>query len=512
MTNPIEKQVPYLALARKWRPKHFKDVVGQTHIIQALSHALTTQKLHHAYLFTGTHGTGKTTTARIFAKCLNCETGITATPCDQCTACKSIDEGRFPDLIEIDAASRTKVEDTRDLLDNIPYAPTFGRFKIYLIDEVHMLSNHSFNALLKTLEEPPSHVKFLLATTDPQKLPATVLSRCLQFHLSLITPTEITKQLTHILSCEKINFSQEAIGLIAEAAEGSLRDSLSLLDQCIAFCHGNITLENTQKMLGLSNQTDIAALLDAIDTNNGKAALQLTAAWAHQGVNFSRCLSELIRHLFHLAANAFLKPNDVAKISAENIQLYYQIALTGQRDLPLAPTPHMGFDMLVMRMMAFKPSEYSATESTKKSAQPLEKKQSTPISQNMAVKTDSWSELFNQLGLTGPTLALAQQCSLRSFSETELQLSVQPKYSALLNEKQRERIQDAVVKVLGKTIRVTIVTDANASLETPAVSLQRTQERLQQSAKKAVSADPTVQRIVNTFSGTILENSIEPLK
>ncbi|MDP1574058.1 MAG: DNA polymerase III subunit gamma/tau [Coxiellaceae bacterium] len=503
--------MPYQALARQWRPRRFQEVVGQPHVVQALSHALTTQKLHHAYLFTGTHGTGKTTTARIFAKCLNCETGITATPCDQCTACQSIDEGRFPDLFEIDAASRTKVEDTRELLDNIPYAPTFGRFKIYLIDEVHMLSGHSFNALLKTLEEPPAHVKFLLATTDPQKLPATVLSRCLQFHLSLIAPSQIAEQLAHILSSEKIEFEKSALDAIAEAAEGSLRDSLSLLDQCIAYSNGKITHDSTQKMLGLSNHADIDALLNAIHNNDGKTALTLTAKWAGQGVNFSRALTELIKQLFQLATKQFLKPDENAALSPENIQLYYQIALMGQRDLSLAPTAQMGFEMIVMRMMAFTPRHASNTppiNPTQKTAEPakaVEKPITAPTSSN-------WGELFNQLGLTGPTLALAQHCSLRNFSENELQLTLLPKYSALLNERQRERIQEAVVKVLGTTIRVTIIVDANASLETPAVSAGRLKETRQQSAKKAISADPTVQRIVNTFGATVIENSIEPLK
>lgn len=501
----------YQALARTWRPKRFEEVVGQDHVVQALSHALTTQKLHHAYLFTGTHGTGKTTTARIFAKCLNCETGITASPCDQCTACKSIDEGRFPDLIEIDAASRTKVEDTRDLLDNIPYAPTLGRFKIYLIDEVHMLSNHSFNALLKTLEEPPAHVKFLLATTDPQKLPATVLSRCLQFHLSLITPAQIADQLSHILSAEKIDFEKAALDFIGDAAQGSLRDSLSLLDQCIAYSQGNVTLISTQKMLGLSNEADIITLLQAIQTNDGKAALTLTAKWAQQGVNFSRCLSELVKHLFQLATKQFLNTESNTTLSAEDIQLYYQIALLGQKDLPLAPTAQMGFEMIIMRMMAFTPGTTAIT-SFKPSAPEIKKTPSTLENPKTTPICPEWGQLFNQLGLTGPTLALGQHCSLRSLGENELQLTLLPKYSALLNDRQRDRIQEAVIKVLGRNIRVTITVDANGSLETPAISAERLQEAQQQSAKRAISVDPTVQRIVNTFGATVVENSVEPLK
>src|SRR3989338_4777239 len=284
----------YLALARKWRPQRLNQMVGQEPIVQTLAHALTQNKIHHAYLFTGTHGVGKTTFARIFAKCLNCETGITATPCEKCTHCLEIDTGRFPDLFEIDAASRTKVEDTRELLDNIPYAPTKGQYKVYLIDEVHMLSGHSFNALLKTLEEPPAHVKFLLATTDPQKLPATVLSRCLQFHLSKMTIDQIEKQLQFILNAEKIKFENDALNLIATSSNGSMRDSLSLLDQCIAYGNGKISTAETRAMLGLSNKAEITALLKAIHARDADAALSLTKSWEKNGVNFARCLSELL--------------------------------------------------------------------------------------------------------------------------------------------------------------------------------------------------------------------------
>src|SRR3990167_1411245 len=252
-----EKCMSYLALARKWRPKRFDQVVGQPHVVQALTHALSHNKVHHAYLFTGTHGICKTTLARIFAKCLNCETSVTATPCEKCGSCQEIDVGCFPDLFEIDAASRTKVEDTRELLDNIPYAPTAGRFKVYLIDEVHMLSGHSFNALLKTLEEPPAHVKFLLATTDPQKLPATVLSRCLQFHLSKMIPEQIENQLAFILTAEKIAFDAAALALISDAANGSMRDSLSLLDQCIAYSNGQVNEPEVRAMLGTIDQNFI---------------------------------------------------------------------------------------------------------------------------------------------------------------------------------------------------------------------------------------------------------------
>ncbi|MCX7120525.1 MAG: DNA polymerase III subunit gamma/tau [Gammaproteobacteria bacterium] len=514
--------MPYQALARKWRPKRFNDVVGQAHVIQALSHALTNNKLHHAYLFTGTHGTGKTTLARIFAKCLNCETGITATPCDQCSSCQEIDSGRFPDLYEIDAASRTKVEDTRELLDNIPYAPTKGKFKIYLIDEVHMLSTHSFNALLKTLEEPPEHVKFLLATTDPQKLPATVLSRCLQFHLSKMIPEQIEKQLAHILVSEKIDFEAGALALISTSSNGSMRDSLSLLDQCIAYGNGKITTTETQSLLGLSDQTEITTLLKAIHENNAQAALSLTQKWADNGIHFSRCLSELLTQLYQItvlqftegavfnAANPELK-NMARALSPEDAQLYYQIALIGQRDLPLAPTAQIGFEMIVMRIMAFTITE------TKAQTKPLTSTHAHVSTATTTVKNDvatSWNTLLSELKLAGPTLALAQHCNLRELKNGVLQLSIQPKYSALLNTKHQERIEEAFAANKGEKIKVTITIEKNKEnmMDTPADMAVRAHEADKQSAKIAISADPSIHRIVTTFDAKLLEDSIEPLK
>ncbi|OGT43757.1 MAG: DNA polymerase III, subunit gamma and tau [Gammaproteobacteria bacterium RIFCSPHIGHO2_12_FULL_40_19] len=518
----------YLALARKWRPKQFNEIVGQPHVVKALTHALSQNKVHHAYLFTGTHGIGKTTLARIFAKCLNCETGITATPCEKCAHCQEIDSGRFPDLYEIDAASRTKVEDTRELLDNIPYAPLKGRFKVYLIDEVHMLSGHSFNALLKTLEEPPSHVKFLLATTDPQKLPATVLSRCLQFHLAKMMPEQIETQLAFILESEKIAFEKDALPFISYSANGSMRDALSLLDQCIAYGNGKITASETQKMLGLSDQIEMVALLKAIHANNAEGALTLTKNWAEKGVNFTRCLSELLTQLYQIAvlqsipqatlqiSNPELK-NCAREMSREAVQLHYQIALIGQRDLPLAPTAQIGFEMIVLRMMAFIPektaehvSEVSAEAGTrsahnKPTATPL--KTSAPTTpQNSS--TD-WNTVLQQLKLTGPTLALANHCGMRELTNDALHLTLQPKYSALLNARQQQRIQDAITLHMNRPVKVTI-SIADNKTETPADLAVRTQEAHKQSAKKAISADQTLQRIVKTFDATVIEDSIEP--
>ncbi|MDA0118375.1 DNA polymerase III subunit gamma/tau [Vibrio sp. T11.5] len=359
----------YLALARKWRPTNFNEVVGQSHVLTALENALAQNRLHHAYLFSGTRGVGKTTIGRLFAKGLNCETGITATPCGTCATCKEIDEGRFVDLLEIDAASRTKVEDTRELLDNVQYKPARGRFKVYLIDEVHMLSRHSFNALLKTLEEPPEYVKFLLATTDPQKLPVTILSRCLQFHLKPISVDTIHEQLDHILKHEQVSSEPRALGMIAHAADGSMRDALSLSDQAIALGNGQVLTDSVAHMLGTLDTDQALHLLEAISSKQPQVAMDRLSALAQNGVEWDGLLQQLATQLHRLAMYQALPATlDKAQPDAEkvellsralapqDVQLYYQIALKGRQDLPLAPSERIGLEMVVLRMMAFRPS------------------------------------------------------------------------------------------------------------------------------------------------------------
>ncbi|WP_180013046.1 DNA polymerase III subunit gamma/tau [Acinetobacter sp. YH16031] len=359
----------YQVLARKYRPRNFNELVGQNHVSRALTSALERGRLHHAYLFTGTRGVGKTTIARILAKCLNCETGITSTPCEVCPTCTAVNEGRFIDLIEIDAASRTKVEDTRELLDNVPYAPTQGRFKVYLIDEVHMLSTHSFNALLKTLEEPPEHVKFLFATTDPQKLPITVISRCLQFTLRPLAVDEITEHLGNILTKESIQADQDAIWQIAESAQGSLRDALSLTDQAIAYGQGAIQHQDVKDMLGLIDRTIIYDLILAIHQNQKARVSELLLQFRQQALDVSLVLDQLISTLHELALLQYLPDLSLkysaeinqkimqlsALISAQDLQLYYQIACKGRADLQLAVTQEQGFEMTVLRLLAFRP-------------------------------------------------------------------------------------------------------------------------------------------------------------
>ena len=359
----------YQVLARKYRPRNFNELVGQNHVSRALTSALERGRLHHAYLFTGTRGVGKTTIARILAKCLNCETGVTSTPCEVCPTCKAVNEGRFIDLIEIDAASRTKVEDTRELLDNVPYAPTQGRFKVYLIDEVHMLSTHSFNALLKTLEEPPEHVKFLFATTDPQKLPITVISRCLQFTLRPLAVDEITVHLTDVLQKEQIQAEQDAIWQIAESAQGSVRDALSLTDQAIAYGQGAIQHQDVKDMLGLIDRTIIYDLIAAIHQNQKQRVSELLMQFRQQALDVSLVLDQLISTLHELALLQYLPDLSLKysaeinkkimqlsqMISAQDLQLYYQVSCKGRADLQLAVTQEQGFEMCVLRLLAFRP-------------------------------------------------------------------------------------------------------------------------------------------------------------
>jgi DNA polymerase-3 subunit gamma/tau len=358
----------YQVLARKWRPKTFREMVGQEHVLKALINALDHNRLHHAYLFTGTRGVGKTTIARILAKCFNCEAGVSSEPCGVCSACTEIAEGRFIDLIEVDAASRTKVEDTRELLDNVQYAPTRGRYKVYLIDEVHMLSTHSFNALLKTLEEPPPHIKFLLATTDPQKLPATILSRCLQFNLKNMTPERVVHHLQHVLGQEMIAFEEPALWLLGRSADGSMRDALSLTDQAIAFGQGRVGEAEVRAMLGSIDQGVVYELLAALLAGDGAALLAAVARVAEQATDFAGVLEEMLVAL-HRIAIAHAVPDGLdnsrgdrerildlaAQLAAEDAQLFYQIALNGRRDLPLSVDPRSGLEMTLLRMLAFKP-------------------------------------------------------------------------------------------------------------------------------------------------------------
>jgi len=358
----------YQALARRWRPRHFSDVIGQDHVVGALTAALDQDRVHHAFLFSGTRGVGKTTVARLLAKALNCERGVSSKPCGECGACQGLEEGRFIDLIEIDAASRTRVDDTREILDNVQYAPTQGRCKVYLIDEVHMLSTHSFNALLKTLEEPPAHVKFLLATTDPQKLPATILSRCLQFNLRALDLDQIAGNLEKILAEEDIKYDRSGLTTLARVAAGSMRDGLSLLDQAIAFGSGTVTDEQVREMLGMMEDRHVEEILGALADDDATALVQLIQRMKERALDYVAALDDLLLvlhdiSLCHVAPDALdAKGSDTQKISGlaqrisvDDAQLFYQIGLYGKRDLALAPDPASGFEMTLLRMLAFRP-------------------------------------------------------------------------------------------------------------------------------------------------------------
>ena len=424
----------YQVLARKYRPRNFLELVGQNHVSRALTSALERGRLHHAYLFTGTRGVGKTTIARILAKCLNCETGVTSKPCEVCPTCKAVNEGRFIDLIEIDAASRTKVEDTRELLDNVPYAPTQGRFKVYLIDEVHMLSTHSFNALLKTLEEPPEHVKFLFATTDPQKLPITVISRCLQFTLRPLAVDEITEHLTHILNLEQIQAEQDAIWQIAESAQGSVRDALSLTDQAIAYGQGEIQHQDVKEMLGLIDRTIIYDLIVAIHQNQKQRVSELLMQFRQQALDVSLVLDQLISTLHELALLQYLPDlslkysAEINKkimhlsqlISAQDLQLYYQVACKGRAELQLAVTPEQGFEMCVLRLLAFRPlqpNEVPVTSTQQVHEQIISETPIQNLQQQHIVHEDSPLKKSSVEDISETSIAITQQNIVSSSDE-----------------------------------------------------------------------------------------------
>ena len=672
----------YQVLARKWRPRSFREMVGQEHVLKALINALDSQRLHHAYLFTGTRGVGKTTIARIMAKCLNCEQGVGSSPCGQCSICREIDEGRFVDLIEVDAASKTKVEDTRELLDNVQYMPSRGRYKVYLIDEVHMLSTSSFNALLKTLEEPPPHVKFLLATTDPQKLPATVLSRCLQFSLKNMPPEAIVGHLSHVLESENIAFEEQALWLLGRAADGSMRDAMSLTDQAVAFGEGRVVAEDVRAMLGTLEQGQVFGLLAALAEADAGAVLQGIVALAEQGPDWQSVLAEMLTVL-HRTAVAQMLPQAIDNshgdreqvlqlaqtLSGEDVQFYYQVALLGRRDLPLAPDPRDGFEMLLLRMLAFRPANLpgapagklvlsdpgtapsgnnggqrtapaagssqqataqpqtattqaavqSATvsetaarpassagggENSQAAAEPEPEPEPDPdpdpesvaepaaaaesvpttavvqaeVAATPALEPESaptpedaaepelptsesdfdaqaeageyepsadyaayeylahmsadeteqtgadlkphippasgaarrWIELYDKLDVSGMTANIARNCTLLEDAGTHWQLQLDRGQSALFNQVQQQRINDALNKLLGREITLEIEV-AETTAETPALNLVRRRAQQQQQAEQSLEQDEMLQLIRHELEASICHNTVEPL-
>jgi len=484
----------YQVLARKWRPKSFSEVVGQEHVLRALVNSLDQNRLHHAYLFSGTRGVGKTTIARIIAKCLNCETGVTSKPCGQCEACLAIDQGNCIDLIEVDAASKTKVEDTRDLLAGAQYAPVAARFKIYIIDEVHMLSAHSFNALLKTLEEPPSHVKFLLATTDPQRLPVTVLSRCLQFNLKILPPEQIQKQLNFILEQEKIANETEALMQLAQAANGSLRDALSLLDQAIAYGQEKIVLADVNVMLGTVQRSHIFALLEALAQKDATKILAIINEMTNLAVDFIQALDELLNVLYQitLIQNVGVSIDDDAVIKnlagnfgKEEIQLYYQIALIGKRDLPLAPTMKIGFEMIWLRLLTFRPAIIDLSNPAPR-----------PSAKNNISQPE---DILAQLKVSGTTQALIKYCSIVAIENNQVKLTLDAKQAPLLNKMQTDRLSQAFSEFFKRPMTVEITLDGAA-----VKSSDGKRDLLQ-----TMGDDPKLKNILATFNATLIPESVE---
>jgi DNA polymerase-3 subunit gamma/tau len=565
----------YQVLARKWRPRQFSEMVGQEHVLRALMNALDSDRVHHAFLFTGTRGVGKTTIARILAKSLNCETGVSSTPCGVCAACQEIDEGRFVDLIEVDAASRTKVEDTRELLDNVQYRPTRGRYKVYLIDEVHMLSNHSFNALLKTLEEPPPHIKFLLATTDPQKLPITILSRCLQFNLRRLHPELIGNHLKHILETEQIKHEDAAVKLISQAADGSMRDALSLLDQAIAYGSNSLKEADVKSMLGTIDRDHVFKLIEALVKADGENLIAILNDIAMSAPDYTAILAELLTVLHHLALlqkvpdayddtmgekQKLLGLADM--LPAEDIQLYYQIGLMGQRDLPFAPDPYVGLEMTLLRMLAFKPvahnenvdtrayqgagrsgdvvktqkavparqtaSEQTTTSQPQREATPTAEKVTEPVQQVTAeptmdepakqatasIQNDAvaarWRARVEALGLAGVLNELAMNCALESFSENEMQLALDPSFENLLTRERQSRFAEVLEENLGRKVLIEIKVQTSQN-KTPAQLKQMKADARMAEAKSSIEQDGNVKNILETFDATVDTGSIQPV-
>jgi DNA polymerase-3 subunit gamma/tau len=523
-------------LARKWRPKTFAQLAGQEHVVRALSNALAQNRLHHAYLFTGTRGVGKTTIARIFAKSLNCDSGVTATPCGECSACKEIDSGRFVDLIELDAASNTQVDNMRELLESALYAPTSGRFKVYIIDEVHMLSKSAFNAMLKTLEEPPGHVKFILATTDPQKIPVTVLSRCLQFNLKQLPPALIAERLQYVLEQEQLSFEPAAVSLIARAAQGSMRDALSLMDQAIAFSAGKVEETVVRTMLGAIDQGYLFDLLAALREQDGVRLLEIADSMAARSVAFDAALQELAT-LLHRIALAQTVPQAIADdeperarllelaqaFTPEDTQLFYQIAIHGRDEIDLAPDEYAGFTMTLLRMLAFAPAKgasqpamaapavvrpaASAGGSGQSAAEPAPARRA-PGDTGMP----DWGVLLTQLNLQGMAQQLAKHCVLESFADGRIALCLSQEHKHLQSSKNAiDKLQAALSDYFVKPVKLNI-TLGKTETATPAVMEQQAKQFRQQQASDSIAHDDFVREAQAELDANLITESVRPIE
>mgnify|MGYP000441915238 FL=1 len=539
----------YQVLARKYRPRSFDTLVGQAHVVQALKNALDQKRLHHAYLFTGTRGVGKTTLARILAKALNCKKGISSTPCGTCSACTEIDQGRYVDLIEVDAASNTQVDNMRDLLDNAQYAPTQGQFKIYIIDEVHMLSKSAFNAMLKTLEEPPEHVKFILATTDPQKVPVTVLSRCLQFNLKQMPSASISEYMEKILNEEAINYEINAIYLIAKSANGSMRDALSILDQGIAYCGGTIEEATIKKMLGAIDQSYLFNLVHAVIDQDGHKAIEIAKQMDERNLSFDAALNDLANLIQTISVTqaipdsleaSYLDRDQVIaltkKISAEQLQLFYQITILGRRDLYLAPDEYAGFTMTILRMLSFTPQDsLIAKNSTPAKTEPVNSankietiaKSNDVSSEAFEIKkkievdhqvdesilkeipafNGNWRELVDQLKL-GLVKALAQQSELVSFKNNEIILSIADEHKHLLNETYQKKLELSLSDHFSQRIKLVIL--QKGANNSPLKQKQEERSIIMKDTENSILQDQFVKSLLTEFNAEIIPSSIKP--
>jgi DNA polymerase III subunit gamma/tau len=528
--------VAYVALARKWRPRRFADMIGQEHVRRALTHALDTDRVHHAFLFTGTRGVGKTTIARILAKCLNCDRGVSASPCDECPSCVAINEGRFVDLIEVDAASRTKVDDTRELLDNVQYAPTQGRYKVYLIDEVHMLSTHSFNALLKTLEEPPPRVKFLLATTDPQKLPATVLSRCLQFNLKRLPVSLIAGRLQHVLELEGISFEPAGLRLLAQAADGSMRDGLSLLDQVIAFGGGSVAEAQVRDMLGTVARDHVVKLAQLMIEADAPSVLRWVQELEQWAPDHAQLLDEFAALLVRVAlvqAVPDYEGDELYELSllqqlaqglrADDVQLYYQTAIIGRRDLYLAPDPRAGFEMTLLRMLGFRyegsglaagppaaavPGGAAAAKAAAGGATRAPVPPASPAPP--AGLAGDWAAMVAEMGLSGAVRSLALNCQFVGHRDGVIRLALDARFQSARTPGIEAKLQQALNGYFGGPVRLEFV--AEAAAETPTQIQERERGAAMVAARQAFGEDPTVKALQERFGATLLPDTIRPTR
>jgi len=527
-----------VALARKWRPKTFGELVGQEHVVAALSHALDGQRLHHAWLFTGTRGVGKTTLARIVAKALNCETGVTATPCGQCAACTAIDAGRFVDVIELDAASNTQVDSMRELLENALYAPTTGRFKVYIIDEVHMLSRSAFNAMLKTLEEPPAHVKFVLATTDPQKIPVTVLSRCLQFNLKQIPEAQIAQRLAMVLEAEGIAADADGLARLARAAQGSLRDALSLTDQAVAHGAGRIAGAAVRAMLGAVDGEHLVTILRALATGDGAAVMAQAVRMREASLSFEAALGELASLLHRIAVSqvvpSAVDPADgdaaaiaelAAALTPEDVQLCYQIAIQARQDFTYAPDDYAGFTIALLRMLAFRPesggaarpgvgrapAKTAALATVRAATAPAEEAVVAPTPAANAVVAGDWAQLAASLTGGGMVRMLAQHCELVRRDGTRFEFRVAPAHKHLIAPTYQAKMKEALERALGEPVRLSFSVGETA-VETPAAIEARETSARTADAASALDEDPFVRELKNDFGARVVSSTIKPLQ